>query len=111
MTLRLDRYAPEWARGICEDLEAGTPPAEAVANAAAALRHQADEAGKRAAEAEATAATWQAMVGNWICAADLAREHSEHADEHRQYEAYLRDTADNVSTLNGELIGIAGVLR
>ena len=38
MTLRLDRYAPEWARGIVDDLEAGIPGPTAVANATAALR-------------------------------------------------------------------------
>ena len=102
MTVRLNNHAPEWARGICDDLEAGTPPAEAVANAAGALRHKADEAGKRAAEAEAKAATWDALTGKWICAADFAREHRERADEARRYETYLRESADSVATLKAK---------
>ena len=56
MTLRLDRYAPEWARGIVEDLDAGIPGHEAVANAAGALRYQADEAEQRAILADQHAA-------------------------------------------------------
>ena len=83
--IRLDRYAPEWAIGIVEDLEAGESGREAVARAAENLRNQATEADQRAAEYAERAATCRAMIGTFICAEDLTREHTEHADEHRRY--------------------------
>ena len=94
--IRIDRYAPEWALAILEDLDTGYTGREAVA---------------RAAEADAKAAAWDAVRGTWICAETLAREHRERAADHRQYECYLRTTADAVAGLRGEYIAIAGLLR
>ena len=109
--IRLDRYAPEWAIGIVEDLEAGESGREAVARAAENLRNQATEADQRADDYAGRAATCRAMIGTFICAQDLTREHTEHADEHRRYAEYLRTTAGNVDKLKGEYIAIAGLLR
>ena len=110
-SIRIDRYAPEWALGILEDLDTGYTGREAVARAAERLRNQADQTAQRAAEAEAKATAWEAVRGTWICAETLAREHRERAEEHRQYECYLRTTADAVAGLRGEYIAVAGLLR
>ena len=77
MTLRLDRYAPEWARGIVEDLDAGIPGHVAVANAAGALRYQADEAEQRAILADQHAEEWNAQCGKMICWDTFARQNRE----------------------------------
>ena len=111
MTLRLDRYAPKWALAIVEDLDTGYTGREAVQRAAEHLRNQATEADARAAEYAARAATCKAMIGTFICAEDLTREHTGHESEARRYATYLRQTADNVAKLKGEYIAIAGLLR
>ena len=109
--IRLDRYAPEWAIGIVEDLEAGESGREAVARAAENLRNQAIEAEARADDYAGRAATCKAMIGTFICAGDLTREHRDHEAETRRWAADLRTLADNVATLKGEYIAIAGLLR
>ena len=109
VVIRLDRYAPEWAIGIVEDLEAGESGREAVARAAENLRNQAIEAEARAADYAGRAA--KAMIGTFICAEDLTREHREHESEARRYADYLRTTAGNVAKLKGEYIAIARMLR
>jgi hypothetical protein len=110
-TIRLDRYAPEWALAIIEDLESGYTGAEAVARAAEGLRNQADEACRRAGEHEATAAEWQARAGTWICAADIAADNRRRAEDARSHAEHLAMTARAVGALKGEYIGIAGLLR
>ena len=110
-SIRIDRYAPEWALGILEDLDTGYPGREAVARAAGRLREQADQTAQRATEADAKATAWEAVRGTWICAETLAREHRERAAEFRQYESYLRATAAAVAGLRGEYIAVAGLLR
>ena len=109
--VRIDRYAPEWAPRILEDLDTGYTGREAVARAARRLREQADQTAQRATAADAKATAWDAVRGTWICAETLAREHRERAAEHRQYECYLRTTAAAVAGLRGEYIAIAGLLR
>ena len=109
--IRLDRYAPEWALGIVEDLEAGQSGREAVARAAENLRNQATEADQRADDYAGRAAMCKAMIGTFICAQDLTREHREHESEARRYADYLRTTAGNVDKLKGEYIAIARLLR
>ena len=110
MTLRLDRYAPEWARGICEDLDAGIPGHEAVANAAGALRYQADEAEQRAILAEQHAAEWQSWDGKMICADTFTRQNRELGQRLRLEAEDLRRQADGAATLKGEVIAF-GILR
>ena len=109
--IRLDRYAPEWALGIVEDLDTGYSGREAVTRAAENLRNQATEAEARAADYAGRAATCKAMIGTFICAQDLTREHTEHESEARRYAEYLRSTAGNVAKLKGEYIAIARLLR
>ena len=111
VVIRLDRYAPEWALGIVEDLEAGESGREAVARAAENLRNQAIEAEARADDHAGRAATCKALTGTFICAEDLTREHREHESEARRYAEYLRTTAGNVAKLKGEYIAIASLLR
>ena len=109
--ISLGRYAPEWARGICEDLEAGIPGHEAVANAAGALRHQADLVARQALAAEAKVALWERGGSAFICGDTMLRENRERAADHRHYESYLRSTADQVAKLKGEVISVGGWLR
>ena len=108
MTLRLDRYAPEWARGIVEDLDAGIPGHVAVANAASALRQSADEAEQRAILADRHAEQW--IASKMICAADHARKNRELGQAMRLEAADLRRQADGAATLKGEVIAF-GILR
>ena len=109
--IRVDHYSPSWVLAIVEKLDDGWSGAEAVALGAEGLRNEADETARKATEAETKVAMWERLTGTIICAETLAREHRERADEHRQYECYLRTLADNVATLKGEYIAIAGVLR
>ena len=109
--VRIDRYAPEWALGVLEDLDTGYTGREAVARAAERLLGQADETAQRAGDADAKAAAWEAVRGTWVCAETLAREHRERAADYRQYESYLRTTAAAVAGLRGEYIAVAGLLR
>ena len=109
--IRVDEYGPEWAHAIIEKLDDGCTGPEAVAVAAEGLRNQADEAARKATEREQRAVRLQPLVGQWLCARDMVREHREHAAEHRQYEAYLRTLAGEVEKLRGEYIAIARVLR
>ena len=108
MTLRLDRYAPEWARGIVEDLDAGTPGHEAVAKATESLRNQAQEAENRAILADQHAEQW--IASKMICANDHARKNRELGQAMRLEAADLRRQADGVATLKGEVIAF-GILR
>ena len=110
MTLRLDRYAPEWARGIVDDLEAGIPGTTAVANATAALRQSAAVAADRAVLADQQAEEWNALEGKMICATDHARQNREMGQRMRLEAEDLRSTAAQVATLKGEVIGF-GILR
>ena len=82
-----------------------------MTRAAENLRNQATEAEARAADYAGRAATCKAMIGTFICAQDLTREHREHEREARRYADYLRTTAGNVDKLKGEYIAIAGLLR
>ena len=108
MTLRLDRYAPEWARGIVEDLDAGIPGHVAVANAAGALRYQADEAEQRAILADQHAEEW--IASKMICADTFARQNRELGQRMRLEAEDLRRQADGAATLKGEVIAF-GILR
>ena len=110
MTLRMNRYAPEWARGICDDLDAGIPGRAAVANATAALRHSADVAAQRAILADQHAEEWNALCGKMICADTFARQNRELGQRMRLEAADLRRTAGSVATLKGEVIAF-GILR
>ena len=109
MTLRLDRYAPEWARGIVEDLDAGITGHEAVSNATAGLRQLADDAEQRAILADQHADEWNAS--KMICATDHARKNRELGQRMRLEAEDLRRTAGCVATLRGEYIAIARLLR
>ena len=109
--IRIDRYAPEWALGIVENLDTGYTGAEAVALVAENLRNEADECLRKATEREARAANLEPLIGQWLCAGDMVRKHREHAAEHRQYAGYLRTLACEVAKLRGEYIAIAGLLR
>ena len=109
--IRVDRYSPSWVLGIIEHLDDGYTGAEAVAQAVRGLNHEADETARKAAEREARAAKLEPLAGAWLCAADMVREHREHAAEHRRYECYLRDLAGEVAKLRGEYIPIARLLR
>ena len=82
-----------------------------MARAAENLRNQAIEAEARADDYAGRAATCKAMIGTFICAGDLTREHRDHEAETRRWAADLRTLADNVATLKGEYIAIAGLLR
>ena len=108
---RFDSYVPCWARGIIDDLEAGTPGPEAVANAAASLRRQADEAEQRAACHERKARTLRLMGEQWIGTDVIADQHDCDAATHAERAADLREMATNVATLRGEFIPIARMLR
>ena len=109
--IRVDEYGPAWAHAIIEKLDDGWNGPEAVAAAAEDLRRQADEAARKASERETRAADLEPLVGAWLCAGDMVREHREHAAEHRQYAAYLRTLAGEVEKLRGEFIPIARLLR
>ena len=108
MTLRMNRYAPEWARGICDDLDAGIPGHEAVANAVTALRAAADVAEQRAILADRHAEQW--IASEMICATDHARKNRELGQAMRLEAADLRRQADGAATLKGEVIAF-GILR
>ena len=108
---RVDRNSPSWVLGIVEHLDDGYSGAEAVAQAARRLNHEADETARKAAEREARAANLEPLAGAWLCAGAMVREHREHAAEHRRYERYLRNLAGEVAKLRGEYIAIAGLLR
>ena len=107
--IRVDRYSPEWVLAIVEKLDDGYSGAEAVAVAVEGLNHEAAE--RKASERAARAADLEPLVGAWLCAGDLVREHREHAAEHRRYAGYLRTLAAEVEKLRGEYIAIAGLLR
>jgi len=109
--IRVDRYSPAWVLGIIEKLDDGCSGAEAVAQAARGLTHEADATARKAAERDARAAKLEPLAGAWLCAGDMVREHREHAAEHRRYECYLRNLAGEVAKLRGEYIAIAGLLR
>ncbi len=109
--IRVDHYSPSWVLTILEKLEDGYSGAEAVVRAAEGLRGEADETARKATEAEAKVAMWERLTGTIICAETLARENRERADEHRQYECYLRSLAGEVAKLKGEYIAIASLLR
>ena len=111
MTYRFDTYAPCWARGIVEDLEAGISGPEAVANAAASLRRQADEAAERARRCEVKANTLHLLGDMFIGSDSVVAQNRRDAAEHRRRESDLRTTAANVATLKGEFIPIARLLR
>ncbi len=109
--IRVDEYGPAWAHAIIEKLNDGCTGPEAVADAAADLRNQADAAARKATERETRAADLEPLVGAWLCARDMVREHREHAAEHRRYAAYLRTLAGEVRKLRGEFIPMARLLR
>ena len=109
--IRVDRYSPEWVLAIVEKLDDGYSGAEAVALAVEGLNHEAAECERKANEREARAANLEPLVGAWLCAGDLVREHREHAAEHRQYADYLRTLAGEVEKLRGEFIPTARLLR
>ena len=109
--IRVDEYGPEWAHAIIEKLDDGCSGAEAVAVAAEDLRNQAAERERKATEREQRAADLEPLVGAWLCARDMVREHREHAAEHRRYAGYLRSLACEVEKLRGEFIPIARLLR
>ena len=109
--IRVDHYSPAWVLAIVEKLDDGCSGAEAVALAAEGLRGEAAECLRKADEREARAANLEPLVGRWLCAGDMVREHREHAAEHRRYAGYLRTLACEVEKLRGEYIAIAGLLR
>ena len=109
--IRVDEYGPAWTHTIIEKLDDGWNGPEAVADAAEDLRRQADAAERKASEREARAADLEQLVGAWLCAGDMVREHREHAAEHRRYAAYLRTLAGEVRKLRGEFIPMARLLR
>ena len=109
--IRVDHYSPSWVLAIVEKLDDGYSGAEAVALAAEGLRNEAAETARKATERAARAANLEPLVGQWLCAGDMVREHREHAAEHRQYACYLRTLAGAVEKLRGEYIASAGVLR
>ena len=109
--IRVDAYGPAWAHAIIEKLDDGYSGADAVAVAVEGLNHEAAECERKAAERETRAADLEPLVGAWLCAGDMVREHREHAAEHRRYAGYLRTLAGEVEKLRGEYIAIAGLLR
>ena len=102
--IRLDQFAPSWVHGIVDDLEAGYSGREAVAGAVRALTDQATRTADAAAGEEAQAAAWERMQGVMICADTMLREHTDRAQEHRQYESYLRNLVVEVGKLRGEVM-------
>ena len=110
MTVRLDRYAPEWARIVVDDLEDGLPGRKAIANAVAALRQSAQVAEDRAILADQHAEEWIALEGKMICADTFARQNRELGQRMRLEAADLRQQADGATTLKGEVIAF-GILR
>ena len=109
--IRIDRYTDAWAIGIVEDLEAGTPPAEAVAGAVSALNHQADEAESKAEDRAKRAAMFERIGNAYLGAESSAAQHRRAEREHRDHAERLRETAKAAATLKGEVIPIAGLLR
>ena len=109
--IRVDEYGPAWAHAIIEKLDDGCTGPVAVAAAAEDLRRQAAECERKATERETRAADLEPLVGAWLCARDMVREHREHAAEHRRYGAYLSALAGEVEKLRGEFIPIARLLR
>ena len=58
-SIRLDLYAPDWARGLASDLEAGIAPAEALTNAAGKLNDEAARSALDGIHALLRADRWQ----------------------------------------------------
>ena len=103
-SIRLDRYAPEWAVGIADDLNAGIPPCDALLNAACSLHHEANRAALRGLHHRRKLDSFIRLGGAYLCAADMATDERLRADEQFERAQYLRATACDVLRLRGVVV-------
>lgn len=103
-SIRLDRFAPSWAIGIAEDLDAGTQPAEALRNASLALHHEANKAALAAIRYRRKFVAFQNLMGIYIGSDWMAQQARDDAEDALHYARYLRDTAAAVLRMQGRII-------
>ena len=103
-SIRLDRYAPEWAVGIADDLNASIAPCEALQNAACSLHHEANRAALRGLHHRSKLDSFIRLGSAYLCADDMAKDERRRAEEQFERAQHLRATARDVLRLRGMVV-------
>ena len=111
MTVRVDRYGPEWTHSLIQLLEDGYSPREAKAATVEGLEAEAQRVEDRAKRARARAEQWERACTTVICGEDMARTERRQSDEAFGYALRLRESAATCKQLKGEYISIGNLLR